>query len=123
MLGVSRTINNFKLNYSQALSRAALAKGETTWQCPNHPGGYLYRSPDGSVGPLAEFEDQFKGSMYKFYEDDRKVSGYNRKIHELIRKGAKHGYMVSLSEEAAQNVLEKQPGFPPEGWTGFRWNC
>ncbi len=114
MLGVSRTINNFKLNYSQALSRAALAKGETTWQCPNHPGGYLYRSPDGSVGPLAEFEDQFKGSMYKFYEDDRKVSGYNRKIHELIRKGAKHGYMVSLSEEAAQNVLENQPGFLPE---------
>ena len=52
MSGVRRAINNFKLNYSQALSRAALAKGGATWQCPNHPGRYLYRSPDGSVGPL-----------------------------------------------------------------------
>lgn len=102
MSGVRRAINNFKLNYSQALSRAALAKGGATWQCPNHPGRYLYRSPDGSVGPLAEFKDQFKGSIYKFYEDDRKVSEYNRKMHELIQKGAKHGYMVSLSEEAAR---------------------
>lgn len=114
MSGVKRAINNFKLNYSQALSRAALAKGETTWQCPNHPGRYLYRSPDGSVGPLAEFQDQFKGSIYKFYEDDRKVSEYNQKIHELIQKGAKHGYMVSLSEEAARNVLGNQTGFTSE---------
>lgn len=114
MSGVRRAINNFKLNYSQALSRAALAKGETTWQCPNHPGRYLYRSPDGSVGPLAEFKDQFKGSIYKFYEDDRKVSEYNRKIHELIKKGAKHGYMVSLSEEAARNVLGNRTGFTSE---------
>lgn len=114
MSGVKRAINNFKLNYSQALSRAALAKGETTWQCPNHPGRYLYRSPDGSAGPLAEFQDQFKGSIYKFYEDDRKVSEYNQKIHELIQKGAKHGYMVSLSEEAARNVLGNQTGFTPE---------
>ena len=114
MSGVRRAINNFKLNYSQALSCAALAKGETTWQCPNHPGRYLYRSPDGSVGPLAEFKDQFKGSIYKFYEDDRKVSEYNRKIHELIKKGAKHGYMVSLSEEAARNVLGNRTGFTSE---------
>lgn len=114
MSGVKRAINNFKLNYSQALSRAALAKGETTWQCPNHPGRYLYRSPDGSVGPLAEFQDQFKGFIYKFYEDDRKVSEYNQKIHELIQKGAKHGYMVSLSEEAARNVLGNQTGFTSE---------
>lgn len=114
MSGVKRAINNFKLNYSQALSRAALAKGETTWQCPNHPGRYLYRSPDGSVGPLVEFNDQFKGSIYKFYEDDRKVSEYNRKMYELIRKGAKRGYMVSLSEEAAQNVLGNRTGFTSE---------
>lgn len=114
MSGVKRAINNFKLNYSQALSRAALAKGETTWQCPNHPGRYLYWSPDGSVGPLAEFKDQFKGFIYKFYEDDRKVSEYNRKIHELIQKGAKHGYMVSLSEEAARNVLGNRTGFTSE---------
>ena len=114
MSGVKRAINNFKLNYSQALSRAALAKGETTWQCPNHPGRYLYRSPDGSVGPLAEFKDQFKGSIYKFYEDDRKVSEYNRKMYELIRKGAKRGYMVSLSEEAARNVLGNRTGFTSE---------
>ena len=114
MSGVRRAINNFKLNYSQALSRAALAKGETTWQCPNHPGRYLYRSPDGSVGPLAEFKDQFKGSIYKFYEDDRKVSEYNRKMYELIRKGAKRGYMVSLSEEAARNVLGNRTGFTSE---------
>ncbi len=114
MSGVKRAINNFKLNYSQALSRAALAKGGTTWQCPNHPGRYLYRSLDGSVGPLAEFKDQFKGSTYKFYEDDRKVSEYNRKMHELIQKGAKHGYMVSLSEEAARNVLGNRTGFTSE---------
>ena len=67
MFEVNRAINNFKVNYSQAKSRAALAKGETTWQCPNNPGGYLYRSPDGAVGPLAEFDAQFKSSMYKFY--------------------------------------------------------
>lgn len=114
MSGVRRAINNFKLNYSQALSRAALAKGETTWQCPNHPGRYLYRSPDGSVGPLVEFNDQFKGSIYKFYEDDRKVSEYNRKMYELIRKGAKRGYMVSLSEAAARNVLGNRTGFTSE---------
>ena len=114
MSGVKRAINNFKLNYSQALSRAALAKGETTWQCPNHPGRYLYRSPDGSVGPLVEFNDQFKGSIYKFYEDDRKVSEYNRKMYELIRKGAKRGYMVSLSEAAARNVLGNRTGFTSE---------
>ena len=114
MSGVKRAINNFKLNYSQALSCAALAKGETTWQCPNHPGRYLYRSPDGSVGPLVEFNDQFKGSIYKFYEDDRKVSEYNRKMYELIRKGAKRGYMVSLSEEAARNVLGNRTGFTSE---------
>lgn len=41
MLGVSRTINNFKLNYSQALSRAALAKGETTWQL-SEPSGRIF---------------------------------------------------------------------------------
>ena len=114
MSEVRRAINNFKLNYSQALSHAALAKGETTWQCPNHPGRYLYRSPDGSVGPLVEFNDQFKGSIYKFYEDDRKVSEYNRKMYELIRKGAKRGYMVSLSEEAARNVLGNRTGFTSE---------
>ncbi len=114
MLGVNRTINNFKVNYSQARSRAALAKGETTWQCPNNPGGYLYRSPDGSVGPLAEFEDQFKGSMYKFYEDDKKVNGYNREIHDLISRGRKYGYMVSLSEEATKSDLGNQSSFTPE---------
>ena len=78
MLGTNRAINNFKVNYSQAKSRAALAKGETTWQCPNNPGGYLYRSPEGSIGPLAEFEDQFKGYIYKFYEDDREINKYKK---------------------------------------------
>lgn len=114
MLQTNRAINNFKVNYSQAKSRAALARGETTWQCPNHPGGYLYRSPDGLVGPLAEFEDQFKSSMYKFYEDDRKISEYKKKMHDFIKEGKKHGYMVCLSEEAAKNDTENSIRFTPE---------
>ena len=68
MSGVRRAINNFKLNYSQALSRAALAKGGATWQCPNHPGRYLYRSPDGSVGPLVEFIYGTLKLIFKFSE-------------------------------------------------------
>ena len=114
MFEVNRAINNFKVNYSQAKSRAALAKGETTWQCPNHPGGYLYRSPDGAVGPLAEFDAQFKSSMYKFYEDDKKMNRYKREMHDLIKKGRKYDYMVSLSEEAAKSDLENQIGFTQE---------
>lgn len=114
MFEVNRAINNFKVNYSQAKSRAALAKGETTWQCPNNPGGYLYRSPDGAVGPLAEFDAQFKSSMYKFYEDDKKMNRYKREMHDLIKKGRKYDYMVSLSEEAAKSDPENQIDFTQE---------
>ncbi len=114
MLEANRAINNFKLNYSQAKSRAALARGETTWQCPNNPGGYLYRSPDGSAGPLAEFEAQFKGSIYQFYGDDRKIKEYKKEMHNLIQNGRKYGYMVFLSEEAVKNNAKNPIQFTPE---------
>ncbi len=91
-----------------------MAKGETTWQCPNNPGGYLYRSPDGSVGSFAEFEDRFKGSIYKFYGDDMEINRYKKELHDLVQRGKKYGYTVCLSEEATGNSMKNPIRFTPE---------
>lgn len=97
-MSLKRAINNFKANYSQAKSLNAREKKQTTYHCIDKNYGYDYVNANGEKGPMAEFNDHNKALIYKYYEADREMDEYNKKIHDLV-KNNENGYVVKMTDE------------------------
>lgn len=105
-MSLKRAINNFKANYSQAKSLNAREKKQTTYHCIDKNYGYDYVNANGEKGPMAEFNDHNKALIYKYYEADKEMNEYNKKIHDLV-KDEQNGYVVKMTEDYAEKYKEQ----------------